>query len=66
MRAELRRSLCGTRAAPVRWEALYTSTLESFGLARGKASACCFYNASLDVPCVVLGDDFAFTGYDDD
>eukprot|EP00969_Alexandrium_andersonii_P178527 7893496-Alexandrium_andersonii.AAC.1 len=34
--------------------------------ARGKASACCFYNAALDARCVVHGDDFTFTGYDAD
>eukprot|EP00975_Prorocentrum_lima_P047230 9876604-Prorocentrum_lima.AAC.1 len=66
MCAKLCRSLYGTRAAPARWEALYTSVLESFGFVRGKASACCFYNAKIDVRCVVHGDDFTFTGYDSD
>eukprot|EP00969_Alexandrium_andersonii_P124070 5482649-Alexandrium_andersonii.AAC.1 len=42
MRAKLRHSLYGTRAAPARCEALCTETFESFGFARGKASACCF------------------------
>eukprot|EP00969_Alexandrium_andersonii_P286583 12668779-Alexandrium_andersonii.AAC.1 len=64
MCAKLRRSLRDTRAAPARREALHTSVLESFGFVRGKASACCFYNAELDVRCVVHGDDFTFTGYD--
>eukprot|EP00969_Alexandrium_andersonii_P265153 11718361-Alexandrium_andersonii.AAC.1 len=66
MCAKLCRSLCGTRAAPARWEALRTSVLESFGLARGEASACCFYNAKLGVRRVVRGGDFTFTGYDVD
>eukprot|EP00969_Alexandrium_andersonii_P296044 13084211-Alexandrium_andersonii.AAC.1 len=66
MRAKLRRSLYGARAAPARWVALYTEALESFGFARGKASACCVYNAELDVRCVVHGDDFAFAGRDAD
>eukprot|EP00969_Alexandrium_andersonii_P155068 6855523-Alexandrium_andersonii.AAC.1 len=66
MCAKLRRSLYGTRAAPARWEALYTETLESFGLVKGRASACCFFNAELDVRCVAHGDDFTFTGYDAD
>eukprot|EP00969_Alexandrium_andersonii_P232016 10245486-Alexandrium_andersonii.AAC.1 len=39
MRAKLRRSLCGTRAAWARWEALCAEALESFGLSRGRASA---------------------------
>eukprot|EP00969_Alexandrium_andersonii_P200310 8848201-Alexandrium_andersonii.AAC.1 len=66
MCAKLRRSLYGARAAPAHWEALYTEALESFGFSRGKASACCFYNAELDVRCVVRGDDFAFAGCDPD
>eukprot|EP00969_Alexandrium_andersonii_P341655 15101672-Alexandrium_andersonii.AAC.1 len=66
MCAKLRCSLYGARVAPARWEALCTETLESFGFARGKASACCFYNAALDARCVVHGDDFTFTGYDAD
>eukprot|EP00969_Alexandrium_andersonii_P354986 15443413-Alexandrium_andersonii.AAC.1 len=66
MRAKLRRSLYGTRAAPARWEALCTETLESSGFARGKASACCFCDAELGVRCVVRGDDFTFTGNDAD
>eukprot|EP00969_Alexandrium_andersonii_P297159 13131640-Alexandrium_andersonii.AAC.1 len=66
MCAKLRRSLRGARAAPARWEALRTSISESLGFVRGKASACCFYNAELDVWCVVHGDDFTFAGYDMD
>eukprot|EP00969_Alexandrium_andersonii_P282211 12476704-Alexandrium_andersonii.AAC.1 len=53
MCAKPRRSLYGTRAEPARWEALCTSTLESVWLVGGKASACCFYHAALDVRCVV-------------
>eukprot|EP00969_Alexandrium_andersonii_P058299 2567729-Alexandrium_andersonii.AAC.1 len=66
MCAKLCRSLYGTRAASARWEALRASVLESFGFAPGKASACCFYSAELDVRCVVRGDDFTFAGYDVD
>eukprot|EP00969_Alexandrium_andersonii_P101325 4470225-Alexandrium_andersonii.AAC.1 len=66
MCAKLCRSLCGTRAAPARWEALRASVLENFGFARGGASACCFYNAKLDVRCFAHGDDFTFAGYDVD
>eukprot|EP00969_Alexandrium_andersonii_P096891 4277335-Alexandrium_andersonii.AAC.1 len=53
-------------AASARWEALCTDALESFGFARGKASACCVYGAALDVRCVVHGDHSTFTGYDAD
>eukprot|EP00969_Alexandrium_andersonii_P228986 10113064-Alexandrium_andersonii.AAC.1 len=66
MCAKLRRSHCGARAAPARWEALRTETLESFGFARGNASARCFYNAKLNARCAVHADDFTFTGYDAD
>eukprot|EP00969_Alexandrium_andersonii_P185225 8183408-Alexandrium_andersonii.AAC.1 len=38
----------------------------SYGYARGKASACCFDTAELDVRCVVRGDGFIFAGYDAD
>eukprot|EP00969_Alexandrium_andersonii_P310760 13732055-Alexandrium_andersonii.AAC.1 len=40
--------------------------LESFGFVRGQASACCFYNAKLDVRCVVHGDDFTCLLYTSD
>eukprot|EP00969_Alexandrium_andersonii_P268187 11851065-Alexandrium_andersonii.AAC.1 len=62
MCAELCRSLYGARAAPARWGALRTFALERVGFVRGKASACCFYNAELDVRCVVHVDDFTFYG----
>eukprot|EP00969_Alexandrium_andersonii_P053302 2342331-Alexandrium_andersonii.AAC.1 len=65
MCAKLRRSLYGARAAPARWGAC-AEILESFGFAKGRASACCYYNAELGVRCVVHGGDFAFTGYDAD
>eukprot|EP00969_Alexandrium_andersonii_P065866 2903941-Alexandrium_andersonii.AAC.1 len=48
MCAKLRRNLCGARATPARWEALHTSTLESFGFARCMANSRCFCNAELD------------------
>ena len=40
--------------------------LVSFGFKRGRASSCCFYHPERDIRCVVHGDDFAFTGYDED
>eukprot|EP00969_Alexandrium_andersonii_P050421 2213830-Alexandrium_andersonii.AAC.1 len=66
MCAKLRRGLYGTRAAPARWEALCVEILDSFGFARGTASARCFYNAKLDARCVVHGGNFTFAGYDED
>ena len=64
--AKLVRNLYGTRGAPARWEVLYTSTLEVFGFERGRASACCFYRPLRGIRCVVHGDDFTFTGYEED
>jgi len=64
MCARLKRCLYGTRDAASRWEALYTRRLEEMGFARGKASACVFYNKELDSRCVVHGDDFTFSGTD--
>eukprot|EP00969_Alexandrium_andersonii_P125823 5562708-Alexandrium_andersonii.AAC.1 len=50
-RAQLVRSLCGIRAAPSRWEALYTETLESFGFVWGKSSACRFRHPGRGAKC---------------
>eukprot|EP00969_Alexandrium_andersonii_P205244 9069122-Alexandrium_andersonii.AAC.3 len=66
MCAKLVRGLCGTRAAPSRWEAFYTETLESFGFIRGRASACCFYHPGRGARCVAHGCDFIFVGHDAD
>eukprot|EP00969_Alexandrium_andersonii_P022648 991135-Alexandrium_andersonii.AAC.1 len=66
MCAKLNHSLYGTRAAPARWEALYTATSQGFGFVTGKASACCFYRPDRDLRCVVHGGDFTFAGYDPD
>jgi len=60
----LKKCLYGTRDAAVQWEALYSRRLEEMGFRRGKASPCCFYHESLDVRCVVHGDDFTFEGED--
>eukprot|EP00969_Alexandrium_andersonii_P242460 10709012-Alexandrium_andersonii.AAC.1 len=66
MCAKLNRSLCGARAAPARWAALYGATLEGFGFARGRAAAFCFCHSEQDIRCVVRGDDFTFAGYGED
>eukprot|EP00969_Alexandrium_andersonii_P242179 10696712-Alexandrium_andersonii.AAC.1 len=66
MCAKLNRSSRGARAAPARWEALYTTTLQDFGFVRGKAGARCFYHPDRDARRVVRGDDFTFAGYDPD
>eukprot|EP00969_Alexandrium_andersonii_P216249 9551603-Alexandrium_andersonii.AAC.1 len=50
------------RAAPARWEALFSTTLQGPGLVRGKASAHCYHQPDHDIRCAVHGDDFAFAG----
>ena len=62
---KLRKCLYGTRDAPKLWEGLYTKTLVEMGFKAGKASANCFFHPSLDVRCVVHGDDFTFSGSDE-
>ena len=62
----LKRCLYGTRDAPARWERLYTEKLVKMGFIAGNASACCFYHPTRDIRCVVHGDDFTFSGFDDD
>ena len=66
MCAKLVCQLYGTRDAPARWEALYTQTLKDMGFECGRASGCCFWHRSRNIRCVVHGDDFTFTGYDED
>ncbi len=60
--ARLIRCLYGTRDAPKRWEAFLAEQLVAIGFMRGRASPCCYYNAALDVRCIVHGDDFVLTG----
>jgi hypothetical protein len=60
--ARLVRCLYGTRDAPKCWEAFLAEQLVALGFARGRASSCCYFNAALDVRCIVHGDDFVLTG----
>jgi hypothetical protein len=54
--------LYGFRPAARAWESHYSEKLASIGFARGRASPVAFYNADLDVSCLVHGDDFTFVG----
>jgi hypothetical protein len=60
--ARLVRCLYGTRDAPKRWEAFLAEQLVALGFAKGRASPCCYYHATLGVRCIVHGDDFVLTG----
>ena len=56
--ARLERCMYGTRDAGAIWESVYTDALLAMGFAQGAASPCCFYNKTLNISCVVHGDDF--------
>eukprot|EP00969_Alexandrium_andersonii_P320254 14149350-Alexandrium_andersonii.AAC.1 len=58
----LRRSPYGTHAAPARWDALCTRTLQGFRVARGIANAACLYDPEWAVRCVVRRGDLTFAG----
>jgi hypothetical protein len=60
--ARLVRCLYGTRDAPKRWEAFLAEQLVALGFAKGAASPCCYFHASLGVRCIVHGDDFVLSG----
>ena len=62
MCAKLLRCLYGTRDAPARWEAHYSTELVKMGFVRGLASPCCFHHPERDIRAVVHGDDFTFSG----
>ena len=62
--AHLHRCLYGTRDAPQRWEAFLASELKKHGFKQGVASACVFVHSTMDLRCVVHGDDFTFAGTD--
>ena len=60
MCARLNRWLYGMRPAASTWEKDYTDKFESIGFSRGSSAPTVFYNRSLEVRCVVHGDDFTF------
>ena len=58
----LRKWLYGMRNAASAWEKHYSDTLAEMGFAKSKVAPTVFYNAEKKVRCVVLGDDFTFSG----
>ena len=66
MCGRLKRCLYGTRDAPARWEAFLAAELVGMGFIQGRASACCYRHATLDVQAMVHGDDFVFVATDAD
>ena len=58
--------LYGCRRAEQAWEDHYAGVLGKAGFLRGAASPVSFFNANRMLWCIVHGDDFTFTGYDED
>ena len=58
--------LYGCRKAGQAWEDHYSAVLRRAGFARAMSSPVAFYHASRDLWAVVHGDDFTFTGLDED
>ena len=63
---KLRHWLYGCRKAGQAWEDHYSHVLDTAGFDRGTASPVCFTHRARNLWCVVHGDDFTFTGYDED
>ena len=58
----LRRSLYGTRDAPLNWELTIRKTMMKLGFAQGKSNPCIYYHQKRDLRTVVHGDDFTTAG----
>ena len=56
----------GCRKAGQAWEDHYAGVLVRAGFRRGEASPVSFYHPDRELWCVVHGDDFTFTGYEED
>ncbi len=49
MRGELKKTMCGTRAAAHNWELEYTEMMVEAGFTQGSCSACVFYREQMEV-----------------
>jgi hypothetical protein len=58
--------LYGFRPAAQAWERLYAGKFEGAGFERGFGSSVAFWHRERDLACVVHGDDFTFSGFDED
>ena len=57
--------LYGFKPAAQARESLYAEKFEEAGFNRGVGSPVAFWHQERDLACVVHGDDFTFSGYDD-
>ena len=58
----LRRSLYGTRDAPLNWELTIRKIMMKLGFAQGKSNPCIYYHQKRDFRTIVHGDDFITAG----
>ena len=58
--------LYGFRKAAAAWEALYASYFEEVGFVRGESCGVVFYHPGRDISLAVHGDDFTFSGLEED
>ncbi len=56
----------GFRPAGAAWEKLYAGKFEGCGFIRGVSCGVVFYHPTRDLSCVVHGDDFSFSGLEED
>ena len=58
----LKRSLYGTRNAPLNWELTIRKIMMKLGFVQGKSNPCIYYHQKRDLRTVVHGDDFTTAG----
>ena len=58
----LKRSLYGTRDAPLNWELTIRKIMIKLGFTQGKSNPCIYYHEKRDLRTVVHGDDFTTAG----
>ena len=58
----LKRSLYGTRDAPLNWELTIRKIMMKLGFVQGKSNLCIYYHQKRDLRTVVHGDDFTTAG----
>ena len=58
----LKRSLYGTRDAPLNWELTIRKIMMKLGFTQGKSNPCIYYHQKRDLRTVVHGDDFTLAG----
>ena len=58
----LKRSLYGTRDAPLNWELTIRKIMMKLGFTQGKSNPCIYYHQKRDLRTVVHGDDFTTAG----